>query len=123
MAHFAQLDKNNKVIQVVVTSNAKTNEGLDWLLERFDGTWVQTSYNTRAGQHSLGGTPLRKNFAAIGYSYDPDRDAFIPPKPFQHWILNEDTCQWEAPIPSPTDGKIYEWDDATASWLEVTPAE
>ena len=90
------------------------------------GTWVQTSYNTRGGVHTNGGTPLRKNYAGIGYTYDPARDAFIPPKPFDSWILNEDTCLWDAPTPYPTDGGMYYWDEGTLAWVAVevdAPAE
>ncbi len=82
------------------------------------GEWVQTSYNTFGGQHKLGGTPLRKNYAGIGFTYDRQRDAFIPPKPFASWVLNEDTCLWDAPVAMPDDGKIYVWDEATTNWIE-----
>lgn len=119
MAHFAQIDANGLVTQVLVTSNEKPAEGLYWLQERFGGTWVQTSYNTFAGVHRLGGKPLRKNFAGVGYTYDSDRDAFIPPKPFDSWVLNEETCQWDAPVPYPTDGADYYWDEDSTSWAEV----
>lgn len=119
MAHFAEIDKNNKVIRVLCTNNLKPNEGYDWLVTRLGGTWVKTSYNTVAGKHSLGGVPLRKNFAGIGFTYDPNRDAFIPPPPYPSWVLDEETCQWEAPIPYPTDGASYLWDEDTTSWAEV----
>lgn len=118
MAHFAEINDENIVTRVLVTSNDKPNEGYDWLLERFGGTWLQTSYNTFAGEHLNGGTPLRKNFAGIGYSYDADLDAFIPPKTFPSWVLDEATCQWEAPVPYPTDGTDYYWDEETTSWVE-----
>ena len=85
----------------------------------FEPSWVQTSYNTAGGQHKLGGTPLRKNYAGIGFTYDATRDAFIPPKPFASWLLNEDTCLWDAPTPMPQDGKFYNWDEATTSWVEL----
>lgn len=97
MAHFAKINSDNKVTEVVVTSNDKQNEGYDWLVERFGGTWIKTSYNTFGGVHTQGGTPLRKNFAAIGYTYDAERDAFIPPKPLEDAVLDEDTCQWVEP--------------------------
>ena len=84
------------------------------------GTWIQTSYNTRGGVHSSGGTPLRKNYAGIGYTYDSGRDAFIPPKPFASWVLDEGTCLWNAPVPYPTDGKMYNWNEATTSWVVVS---
>jgi hypothetical protein len=86
------------------------------------GEWIQTSYNTYGGQHRNGGTPLRKNYAGVGYSYDRTKDAFIPPKPFASWVLNDDTCLWSAPTPMPTDDKVYEWDETTTSWKEVTRA-
>lgn len=84
--------------------------------------WIQTSYNTRGGQHPEG-RPLRKNFAGIGYTYDRQRDAFIPPKPYPSWLLNEDTCLWDAPVAMPDDGKIYQWDEATTSWVEFPVTE
>ena len=97
MSHFAKLSNENVVVQVLKMNNEMPNQGYDWLLEQFGGTWVQTSYNTFAGQHSEGGTPLRKNFAGIGYTYDSDKDAFIPPKPSETAVLDEDTCQWIEP--------------------------
>jgi hypothetical protein len=110
MAHFAELDENNIVLRVLVTDNDYPNEGYDWLLETFGGAWVQTSYNAN----------FRKNFASIGFTYDSKRDAFIAPKPFESWELDEETCQWVAPIAYPTDGKIYKWDEESLSWIEVT---
>ena len=121
MAHYALLDKNNIVIQVIVGKNE--DEGIyDW--EEFYATETRlnckrTSYNTLAGVHSTGGIPFRKNYASIGYSYDPQRDAFIPPKPFTSWILDEETCLWIPPIPMPQDGKKYQWDESAISWKEV----
>lgn len=123
MAHFAKIDENNLVTQVLVTSNDKPNEGYDWLVDRFGGTWIKTSYNTFAGEHLNGGVPLRKNFAGIGYTYDQERDAFIPPKPFESWVLDENTCQWEAPVAMPTDGKLYYWDEDSLSWIEDVTEE
>ena len=82
------------------------------------GEWIQTSYNTKGGVHLLGGTPLRKNYAGIGYTYDRQKDAFIPPKPFNSWVLNEETCLWEAPTPYPIDANSYEWDETTTSWVK-----
>lgn len=117
MAHFAELDKTNTVLRVLVTDNALPNEGYDWLVENLGGTWVQTSYNTWAGEHLLGGTPLRKNYAGIGYTYHLDKDAFIPPKPFDSWILDENTCQWNAPIQRPSAN--YVWDESIVNWIEV----
>jgi len=119
MAHWAELDENNIVTRVLVGSNEDPDEGYQWLIDNLGGTWVKTSYNTQGGVHSLGGTPLRKNYAGIGYSYDADRDAFIPPKPFNSWLLNEDTCLWDAPTPYPTDGKMYRWVEEDLNWQEV----
>ena len=124
MAHWAELDENNKVIRVTVGDNNDPNgdEGYQWLLDNIGGRWVKTSYNTVSGEHLLGGTPLRKNFAGIGYTYDPVRDAFIPPKPFTSWTLNETSCAWEAPTPVPAEiGMFYRWDEPTLSWIELTP--
>ena len=118
MSHFAQIDENNIVTQVIVIEQDVVDTGLFG----DPASWIQTSYNTSAGVHLLGGTPLRKNYAGIGYTYDNTRDAFIPPKPYSSWVLNEDTCLWEAPTPMPVDGKIYNWDEATTSWIEVIPA-
>lgn len=117
MAHFAQLDDNNIVTQVIVISNddiidesgqEQEYKGVQFCYQLYGGTWVQTSYNSN----------FRKNYAGIGYKYDSDRDAFIPPKPSSSWILNENTCQWEPPIPFPNDGKSYSWDEKTQSWIE-----
>ena len=90
------------------------------LTARTGDVYKQTSYNTIGGVHLLGGTPFRKNYAGIGYTYDEQRDAFIPPQPFASWVLNEDSCIWYAPVPMPTDGKFYAWDEATQTWIEVT---
>lgn len=120
MAHFAEINNENIVLRVLVTDNSIPDEGLSWLESRLGGRWVKTSYNTKAGEHLLGGTPLRKNFAGVGFSYDDERDAFIPPKPFESWVLNEETCLWQPPIPMPEDGKFYEWDEESTSWVEVT---
>jgi len=116
MSHFAQIDENNIVTQVLVIEQDVINTGLFGDPNSF----VQTSYNTHGGVHSLGGTPLRKNYAGIGYTYDNVRDAFYAPQPFPSWILNEDTCIWESPTPMPTDGKTYNWDEDTTSWVEIT---
>jgi hypothetical protein len=115
MAHYARLNEANKVVSVhalnnVVITDSEGNEqeqmGIDFLHQQHGGLWAQTSYNSR----------IRKNFAGTGYMYDPTRDAFIPPKPFDSWLLNEDTCLWGAPTPCPEDDKIYSWDEATTSW-------
>ena len=111
MSHFAKVE-DGIVTQVIVAEQDVIDSGL------FGTGWVQTSYNTSGGQHPEG-RPLRKNYAGVGYSYDATRDAFIPPKPFASWVLNEDTCLWGAPTPMPQDGKIYAWDEATTSWVEV----
>ena len=89
------------------------------LCARTGDVYKQTSYNTHGGVHALGGTPLRKNYAGIGYTYDVGRDAFIPPKPYASWLLNEGTCLWDAPVAYPDDGKRYSWDEATTSWVEI----
>jgi hypothetical protein len=81
-------------------------------------SWIQTSYNTRGGQHSNGGEPLHKNYAGVGFTYDNQKDAFIPPKPFASWLLNEDTCLWESPTPYPNDEKMYVWDEESLTWIE-----
>lgn len=119
MAHFAEIDLNNIVLRVVVINN---NECLDengqeseakgakFCSNLFGGTWMQTSYN---------GT-IRKNYAGVGYTYDATRNAFIPPKPFDSWVLNEQTCLWDAPTSMPIDDKKYQWDELTTSWIEVT---
>lgn len=115
MAHFAKV-VDGKVTQVIVAEP----EFFETFVDTSPGEWIQTSYNTRGGEHTLGGTPLRKNYAGIGFTYDRTRDAFIPPQPFPSWILNEDTCLWDAPFAYPDDGKIYKWDEATTNWVEVT---
>ncbi len=125
MARFAELDVFKKVIRVLVlddkdTQDKKGNEvesvGAKYLNNGFGGTWVRTSYNTQGGVHRLGGTPFRKNHAGIGFTYDEARDAFIPPQLYNSWTLNEDTCQWEAPVALPDDGKAYDWNEETNSW-------
>lgn len=117
MAHFAKI-RNGIVLQVIVAEQDVIDSGLFG----DPASWVQTSYNTRAGRHPEG-RPLRKNYAGIGYTYDAERDAFIPPKPFPSWILNEDTCLWSPPVPRPADGNEYEWDEDGQSWvLEVIDA-
>ena len=122
MAHFAEIDENNVVTRVLVVSDDQQDRGHEFLSQDLGlgGTWLKTSYNTIAGEHKNGGTPFRKNYAGIGFTYDADRDAFIPPKPFDSWLLDEDKCIWEAPTPMPTDEKLYNWDEDTTSWKEVT---
>lgn len=118
MAHFARLDSNNIVDFVVVGRNEDEGKEVELSLRTGD-TYKQTSYNTRGGVHTLGGTPLRKNYAGIGYTYDSVRDAFIPPKPYASWVLNETSCLWESPVAYPTDGNMYRWDEATTAWIQV----
>ena len=126
MASFAKIGLNNKVIEVLSVVNQVLHDsngierediGIDFLT-KLTGypIWKQTSYNTQGGVHLLGGTPFRKNHASIGYTYDEDKDAFIPPKPFNSWILNEDTCIWEAPVAMPIDDNKYSWNEQTLSW-------
>ena len=112
MSPFARVNAQGIVEQVIVAEQ----NFIDTLSDKT--SWVQTSYNTRGGQHSEG-RPLRKNYAGIGYSYDSVRDAFIPPKPYASWVLNENTCLWDAPTPCPTDGKTYNWDENTQQWVET----
>ena len=118
MAHFAQLDENNVVTQVIVIHNNELLDngveseakGIAFCQSLFPGTnWKQTSYNANT----------RKNYAGIGFTYDAGRDAFIPPKPYPSWVLNEATCRWDAPVPMPDDGKLYRWDEETLSWVEI----
>jgi hypothetical protein len=118
MAHFAKIDDNNVVEQVIVVHNNELmvdgveveEKGKKFCADLFGGNWIQSSYNNN----------FRKRHALIGYTYDADRDAFIPPKPFESWLLNEETCNWEAPTPMPVEeGKIFTWDEATLSWVEV----
>jgi hypothetical protein len=115
MAHFAKIE-DGIVVQVNVVDEEYFAANRE---TRYTGQWVQTSYNTQGGVHLLGGTPMRKNYAGIGYTYDADRDAFIPPKPFDSWLLDEDTCLWNAPIPMPTDGGRYEWNEEVGDWVAI----
>lgn len=115
MSHFAKVE-NNIVTGVIVAEQDVIDSGLFGS----PNSWVQTSYNTSGGVHRLGGTPLRKNYAGIGYTYDSVRDAFISPKPFNSWILDENTCLWNPPVAVPNDGKQYQWDEETLSWVEIT---
>ena len=112
MSHFAKIE-NGIVTQVIVAEQDVIDSGLV-------GTgWIKTSYNTHGGQHPEG-RPLRKNYAGVGFTYDSQRDAFIPPKPYASWVLNETTCLWDAPTPMPQDDKRYLWDEATTAWIEIT---
>ena len=114
MSYFARV-YDGKVLQVI----SAEADFIDNHADKSFGQWVQTSYNTYGGKHKNGGVPLRKNYAGIGFTYDKVRDAFIPPQPFSSWILNEETCLWDAPIPMPQDDKQYAWDEPTTSWKEV----
>ena len=121
MAHFAKLGKGNKVEQVIVVSNdiATTEQaGVDFINNLYgtNDIWKQTSYNTEKGEHKLEGTPFRKNYAGFGYRYDQTRDAFIPPQPYPSWRLNEETCQWEAPVALPDTENRYNWNEETQQW-------
>jgi hypothetical protein len=126
MASFAKIGLNSKVIEVLSVVNEVLHDsngieqeviGIDFLT-KLTGypVWKQTSYNTHGGIHNNGGTPLRKNHAGIGYTYDEDRDAFIPKKPYNSWILNEDTCLWESPVAKPNDENEYTWNESTLTW-------
>ena len=125
MAHFAEI-VNGIVARVIVVSNADTSSngvedgaiGAAFCHNLLGGEWVQTSYNTYGGVHSAGGAELRKNYAGIGYTYDTARDAFIAPKPYASWVLDETTCRWGAPVAMPSEG-LWMWDEATVSWVEL----
>ena len=116
MAHFAEIGLNNTVLRVIVVANnelldenniEQEQRGIDFCRKLFGGTWLQTSYNGN----------LRKNYAGVGYTYDSTRNAFIPPKPFDSWLLDETTCQWQAPVAMPTDGQMYTWDEPQQKWV------
>lgn len=111
MSHWAEVNEENVVVRVLVGDNNDPNgdEGYQWLLDNLGGTWIKTSYNGN----------IRKNYAGVGYTYNEQRDAFVPPKPFESWILNEDTCLWDAPTPYPTDGEMYSWNEDELSWVLV----
>jgi hypothetical protein len=131
VSHWAELDENNIVVRVLVGDNNDPNgdEGYQWLIDNLGGLWVKTSYNTKNGIYYSDldnripsadqSKALRKNYASVGYTYNKDKDAFIPPKPYDSWLLDEDTCWWEAPVPHPTDDKMYTWDEDTTSWVEI----
>ena len=129
MAHFAQLDENNIVLQIIVVNNNELlnengveseQKGIDFCTSLFGGVWVQTSYNTLGGLHANGGTPLNKNYAGIGYSWDGT--GFAAPQPYPSWTLDKETYLWTAPVAMPTDGKPYTWNEDSKSWDEVTLA-
>lgn len=122
MAHFAEVDENNIVVRVLVVDDMHEENGAEYLSNvcGLGGRWIKTSYNTIKGEHKLGGTPLRKNFAGIGYVYNEELDAFIPPRVFPSYLFDEETCNWVPPIPLPNDGKVYAWNETTLSWDELT---
>jgi hypothetical protein len=111
MAHFAKV--NGGIVEQVIVAEP---EFFNSFVDNSPGEWIQTSYNTYGGQHKLNGTPLRKNYAGIGFTYNKELDAFIPPKPFNSWTLDEETCLWEAPVQQPTDG-VYEWNEQEQNWV------
>ena len=113
MAHYAKV--TNGIVTEVIAAEA---DFFDSFIDTTPGEWLQTSYNTLGGEHPEG-NPLRKNFAGVGFTYDVDKDAFIPPQPYISWTLNEDTCQWEAPVAYPEDGNVYTWDEETLSWVVI----
>ena len=115
MAHFAKV-QDGIVTKVIVAEP----EFFDNFVDDSPGQWIQTSYNTHGGVHASGGTPLRKNYAGAGFTYDVQRDAFIPPQPFASWALNESTCLWDSPVACPEDGNLHSWDEKTESWVKVS---
>ena len=128
MAHFAKLDDANMVTavhclhnNVLIADGVESEEkGVDFLEQLHGGgRWVQTSYNTSGGAHSLGGTPMRKNYAGIGYSWREDLDAFVPPRPYDSWSLDTDSCLWNPPVPLPSGGGRYIWDEENLEWKEM----
>ena len=122
MAHFAEIDSNNIVTRVLVVSDEDAVNGQDFLANQLGlgGTWIQTSYNTHGGVHTKGGTPLNKNYAGIGYTWDGT--GFAAPQPYLSWKLNADSYLWEAPTPMPTDGKFYQWVEADLNWQVIPEA-
>jgi hypothetical protein len=117
MAHWAEIDEKNIVTRVLVCKNDEPNEGHDWLIDNLGGTWIKTSYNTLHNQHLLGGTPLRGNYAGMGYYYDEKKDVFIPPKPYPSWTLSDEIADWVPPVARPESGS-WGWDEEALSWVE-----
>ena len=117
MSHWAEIDSNNVVLRITVGLNTEPDEGYQWLIDNLGGTWVQTSYNTSGGVHANGGTPLNKNYAGIGYSWDGT--GFAAPQPYPSWTLDKETYLWTAPVAMPTDGKPYSWNEDSKSWDEI----
>ena len=111
MSHYAEIDNNNVVIRVLVAEKD--------FIDKMPGRWIKTSYNTKEGIHLNGKEPLRKNFAGVGFTYDESRDAFIPPKPYPSWVLNEETCTYEAPIPRPEGDGVYTWNEEKGQWQNM----
>ena len=124
MAHFAKINDSNIVTEVIVVSNdiaTSESAGVTFINNLYgtSDTWKQTSFNTYANTHKLDGTPFRKNYAGIGFSYDASKDAFIPPKPYNSWTLNNTTCLWESPVAYPDDDKRYTWNESSLQWEEI----
>lgn len=119
MAHFAEIDQDGVVLRVLVVDDLQEDRGQEYLADELGlgGTWIKTSYNTYSGQHAFGGTPIHKNYAGVGYKFDGI--GFFPPQTYESWSLNENTYLWEAPTPMPTDGKLYNWDEESLSWIEI----
>lgn len=122
MAHYALLNYNNIVTDVITGKNENDqNQNMELVYQDiFKQVCKRTSYNTIAGNHINGGTPFRKNFAGVGYTYDESKDAFIPPKPFDSWVLNETSCIWEAPVALPSGNNMYDWDEDNQQWTQIT---
>ena len=122
MAHFAEVGSDNIVTRVLVVGDDQEDRGQEFLATDLGlgGNWKKTSYNTSGGVHATGGTPFRKNYAGVGFTYDEARDAFYSPKPYTSWTLDEETCVWNAPTPMPVvEGKMFEWVEADLNWQEV----
>lgn len=117
MAHWAEVDANNIVLRVLVGDNNAPDEGYQFMVDTFGGTWLKTSYNTLRNEHATGGTPFRGNYAGIGFSYVPEKDIFMEPSPFNSWVIDDITASWVAPTPKPDSGLWY-WDEPTVSWKE-----
>lgn len=122
MAYFAEVDDTNRVLRVLSVNDSDEHRGEEFLSIDLGlgGRWVQTSYNTHGGVHVNGGTPLRKNYAGVGFTFDEERDAFIPPQPFSSWTLDEETCLWQPPVPYPLDDRVYVWDEGSQEWQAIT---
>lgn len=117
MSHWAEIDSNNIVLRVIVGDDNEPDEGYRWIVENLGGRWIKTSYNTRYGEHLLGGTPLRGNYAGEGMIYDESLDAFIDPAPYPSWILNTEKYKWEPPVEPPSEGPGWVWDESSLDWM------